>query len=184
MPAQLKYLLDRRTDPNAAWNLNMELKYLGPTSIINTTNTYQVTGGLRGKIAPIAFLKDWTWEAYASHGDTEILTDYSSGFVNTVAYQTLISQPFFGAGYSNSNNFLGRSATLHERPAGVHASSRFRPTAWTSSPPRMKGTTTIAQDVFEGFVQGGIADLPGGQLRGVVGADYRHDRFASSPIRR
>src|SRR3954452_12224694 len=89
----------------------MERSYLGPTSIENTTNTYQVTAGLRGGIPQLGFMKDWTWEAYASHGDTNILTDYASGFINTVAYQTLTSQPFFGAGYTNSNNFLGRNAT-------------------------------------------------------------------------
>jgi len=180
VPAQLKYLLDRRTQPDAAWDLNMELKYLGPTSIVNITNTYQVTAGFRGKIEPVAFLRDWTWEAYASHGDTEILTDYSSGFVNTVAYQTLIAQPFFGAGYSNSNNFLGRSATC---TSGLPVFKEFTPSADCLDiiAARMKGTTTIAQDVFEGFVQGGLVDLPGGQLRGVIGADYRHDRFAFKP---
>ncbi len=46
---------------------------------------------------------------------------------------------------------------------------------------RMKGTTTIAQDVFEAFELGGLVDLPGGQPRGVLGADYRHDRFAFKP---
>jgi outer membrane receptor protein involved in Fe transport len=180
VPAELKTLLDSRAQPNGAWDLNTELKYLGPTSIENTTNTYQVTAGLRGEIPELAFMKDWTWEAYASHGDTNILTDYSSGFVNTVAYQTLVAQPFFGAGYTNSNNFLGRNATC---TTGLPVFSSFTPSedCLDIVAARMKGTTTIEQNVFEAFVQGGLFDLPGGQVRGVLGSDYRHDGFAFKP---
>ncbi len=180
VPAQLAYLLNNRTNPDGAWDLNMELPWMGPTTIENTTNTYQVTAGLRGKIPEVGFLKDWTWDAYASHGDTTIVTDYTSGFVNTVAYQTLISQPFFGAGYSNSNNFLGRSATC---TSGLPVFKQFTPSADCVDivAARMKGTTSILQDVFEAFVQGGVADLPAGQIRTVMGLDYRHDGFAFEP---
>jgi outer membrane receptor protein involved in Fe transport len=124
--------------------------------------------------------KDWTWETYASHGNTYITTAYTSGFVNTVAYQTLIAQPFFGAGYSNSNNFLGRSATC---TSGLPVFQQFKPSADCVDiiAARMQSTTSLSQDVFEGFVQGGLFDLPGGQLRGVLGADYRHDGFAFAP---
>ena len=180
VPAELRTLLDSRVDPNAAWNLNMELRFLGPTSIENTTDTYQLTAGFRGELPKLGFMDDWTWEAYASHGNTSILTDYASGFVNTAAYQTLISQPFFGAGYSNSNNFLGRNATC---TSGLPVFTQFTPSedCLDIIAARMKGTTTIEQNVFEAFVQGGLFNLPAGEVRTVVGADYRHDRFAFKP---
>ena len=180
VPVELKTLLDSRTQRDAAWDLSMELPYMGPTTIVNTTNTYQLTVGLRGEIPVLGFLKDWTWEAYGSHGDTNITTDYSGGFVNTVAYQTLIAQPFFGAGYSNSNNFLGRKATC---TSGLPVFKQFTPSddCLDIVSARMKGTTSILQDVFEGFAQGGLFDLPGGQVRGVLGADYRHDGFEFKP---
>jgi len=180
VPAQLAYLLNARTNPDAPWDLNMELPWMGPTTIQNTTNTYQVTAGLRGSLPQLGFAKDWTWEAYASHGDTHIVTDYTGGFVNTVAYQTLIAQPFFGAGYSNNNNFLGRAATC---TSGLPVFQQLTPSADCVNivAARMKGTTTISQDVFEAFLQGGLFDLPGGQVRGVLGADYRHDGFAFEP---
>ncbi len=180
VPAQLAYLLNARTNPNAPWDLNMELPWMGPTTIQNTTDTYQITAGFRGRLPQMGFAKDWTWEAYASHGNTDIVTDYTSGFVNTTAYQTLIAQPFFGAGYTNSNNFLGRSATC---TSGLPVFTQFTPSADCTNivAARMKGTTSIVQDVFESYVQGGLFTLPAGQVRGVLGADYRHDGFEFKP---
>jgi iron complex outermembrane receptor protein len=180
VPPQLAYLLNARTNPNAPWDLNMELPWMGPTTIRNTTDTYQVTAGFRGRFPQMGLAKDWTWEAYASHGSTDIVTDYTSGFVNTTAYQTLIAQPFFGAGYSNNNNFLGRAATC---TSGLPVFTQFTPSADCTSivAARMKGTTSIVQDVFESYVQGGLFTLPAGQVRGVLGADYRHDGFEFKP---
>jgi outer membrane receptor protein involved in Fe transport len=180
VPAQLAYLLNSRPNPNDPWDLNMELPWMGPTTLQNTTNTYQITAGFRGRFPELGIAKDWTREAYASHGDTDIVTDYTGGFVNTVAYQTLVAQPFFGAGYTNNNNFLGRSASC---TSGLPVFSQFTPSADCVDivAARMKGSTSIVQDVFEGFVQGGLVDLPGGQMRGVLGADYRHDGFSFKP---
>jgi outer membrane receptor protein involved in Fe transport len=184
VPAQLAYLLNSRSPatggPDASWDLNMELPYLGPTTIENTTDTYQVTAGLRGKLPDAGSLRGWTWEAYGSHGRTSVVTDYVSGFVNTAAYQTLISQPFFGAGYSNANNFLGRNAKC---TSGLPVFQTFTPSQDCIDiiGARMKATTTIVQDIAEIDLQGALFDLPAGELRAAIGADYRYDGFAFKP---
>jgi outer membrane receptor protein involved in Fe transport len=94
VPAQLAYLLNSRAPaaggPNASWDLNMELPYLGPTTIENTTDTYQVLAGFKGKVPGV---KDWSWELYGSHGKTLIVTDYVGGFVNTAAYRCSRTSP-------------------------------------------------------------------------------------------
>jgi outer membrane receptor protein involved in Fe transport len=184
VPAQLAYLLNSRSPatggPNGAWDLNMELPYLGPTTIQNTTTTYQVLSGLRGKIPDAGILSDWTWDLYGSHGQTTVITDYTSGFVNTAAYQTLIAQPFFGAGYSNANNFLGRKATC---TSGLPVFQSFTPSSDCLDiiAARMKATTSIEQNIAELDLQGGLFQLPAGQLRAALGADYRFDGFAFKP---
>lgn len=183
VPPQLKILLDSRTGaagPNGAWDLNMELPYLGPETIVNTTNTYQVLGGLKGKIPAFGIFQDWTWDVYGSHGNTDILTDYVSGFVNTAAYQTLVAQPFFGAGYSNANNFLGRNATC---TTGLPVFKTFTPSqdCLDIIEAKMKANTSIQQDIAEADLQGGLIDLPAGQLRAAIGGDYRRDRFRFRP---
>jgi outer membrane receptor protein involved in Fe transport len=180
VPAQLAYLLNSRSPatggPNAGWDLNMELPYLGPTTIVNTTTSYQVLSGLKGKIPGT----DWTWDLYGSHGQTTVVTDYVGGFVNTAAYQTLIAQPFFGAGYTNANNFLGRNATC---TSGLPVFSNFTPSADCLSiiGARMKATTTIEQNIAELDLQGSLFELPAGELKAAAGADYRFDGFAFKP---
>ena len=181
VPAQLAYLLNSRSPgaggPNAAWDLNMELPYLGPTTIQNTTDTYQVLAGFKGRIPELG---DWTWDLYASHGKTLIVTDYTGGFVNTAAYQTLASQPFFGAGYSNANNFLGRSATC---TSGLPVFSNFTPSQDCIDiiGARMKATTTLEQNIAEADATGTLFNLPAGALKAAIGADYRYDGFAFEP---
>jgi outer membrane receptor protein involved in Fe transport len=184
VPAQLAYLLNSRSPatggPDGAWDLNMELPYLGPTTIENTTNTYQVLAGFKGRLPDAGSFKGWTWELYASHGKTSIITDYVGGFVNTAAYQTLVAQPFFGAGYANANNFLGRNAKC---TTGLPVFQSFTPSQDCIDiiGARMKATTTIEQNIAEIDAQGTLFDLPAGELKGSIGADYRFDGFAFKP---
>ena len=180
LPAQLKTLLDSRGNPDGSWNLDMELPYLGPDTIVDTTDTYQALAGIKGKIPSFAFFQDWTYEAYGSHGYTTVTTDFVSGFMNTAAYQNLISQPFFGAGYSNDVPFVGRKATC---TTGLPVFTQFTPSQDCIDiiAARMKTETTIEQNIAEIDLQGGLFDLPAGQLRAAIGGDYRLDAFAFKP---
>ncbi len=81
VPTELARLLDSRTvkfDPisgaaipgtgaNADWQLDKELTYLGNRGSSDSNQTYQLLAGLSGTLP----IKDWTWEGYVSHGNTE-----------------------------------------------------------------------------------------------------------------
>jgi iron complex outermembrane recepter protein len=158
---------------NANWALGITFPFLPPRTVNNGTNLYQVLAGLRGDL-PIG---DWTWEAYASHGATRTDLDYV-GFVSTRRMQAVVQAPNFGRGATLTS--IG-SATL----------------SCTSGLPVFGGTVTedcikaitgnytdrtrLSQDIVEATAQGGILELPAGQLRGAVGLTVRKNDFEYLP---
>ena len=177
VPAELATILDSRAAPKAAWTLNKELDYLGPTSLSTNTNTHELLAGVRGELG----LKDWTYDFFASRGTTNQLTTYS-GFADLLAYQALINLPNYGANADFNN---GRTGLL------AHCTSGLNP--FVNTPvsqdcinilqSQLKVSTTLKQTQVELDVQGAAFALPAGDLRVAVGADYRKNDLAYLPDR-
>ena len=175
VPAELQTLLNSRPDPNAAWQLNDFPYYLGNRGISTTSDTYQTSVDFNGKLG----LGDWTWDVYGSVGQTDTNYDYF-GFMNFDNYQTLISAPDYGAGYTLNDGLTGQLA---------HCTSGLNP--FVNTPvsadclkiidAQLNTTTALAQRITELNFQGGGFDLPGGQSRFAIGADYRFDGIAYRP---
>lgn len=175
VPTELATILNARANPNAAWGLNKELGYMGPRSIQTTTYTYEILGGLRGQVG----LGDITYDLFGSHGRTYQNVDYL-GHVDLARYQALISMPNYGANADFNVPNIGRLA---------HCTSGLNP--FTTTPvsqdckdiinANINTTTDLVQNQIELDLQGGITDLPAGELRFAVGADYRDDEFKYNP---
>jgi len=83
IPAALASLLNSRvvdptaaagaTGPNSPWSLAQVLDYNGPINTTNTNNVWQIIAGLKGDLG----FRDWTWDAYVSRGDTNIIAETS-----------------------------------------------------------------------------------------------------------
>ena len=73
LPADLVTLLNSRQNPAAPWALYQSTDYLGPETLVSTTDVWQATAGLKGKLP----FRDWTWDIYGSQGDTHTQTDYT-----------------------------------------------------------------------------------------------------------
>jgi iron complex outermembrane recepter protein len=178
LPADLVSLLNSRPKPNAPWTLYQSTDYLGPEQLLNTTDVWQATVGLKGKLP----FRDWTWEVYGSRGDTHVQTDYQ-GLPSLQRYQYLVGLPDFGKGAAIASPpgtpfGYGESCT-----SGLPVFQSFTPSTncIQSIADPMKNETKLEQNIVEGYVQGLLWPLPGGDARFDLGATYRSEAFSFSP---
>ena len=182
VPAQLSTLLDSRPSRDAPWTLESTLGYLGPRKAAISTTVYQVLAGLDGRLP----FKDWTWEAYASHGETNIDDNMYAGFASVQRYRNIVNSPSngtnlnlggYGAGYANA----GLSASLGASVACTSGlpifTASFTPSqdCLTAIGMNLNTRTQLRQDIVELSSQGALFNLPAGELRASLGLAWRRD---------
>jgi iron complex outermembrane recepter protein len=177
VPAALQTILSNRSGATATapWALQNELDFMGPVNLDTTTKTYEILAGIRGNLG----IKDWTYDLYASHGDTSQYVQYNN-FVDLASYQALINLPNYGAGADFNNGRIGQLA---------HCTSGLNPFVNTPVSQDCKNiiaadastTTDLKQNVAELDIQGAIVPLPAGDLRFAVGTDYRNNTYEYNP---
>ncbi|HTV80810.1 MAG TPA: TonB-dependent receptor [Steroidobacteraceae bacterium] len=196
VPQALANLLNSRvntvTGASAAgnpWEYQGASSWFGPYTT-NTTNTvYQMTTGLRGELPVFSFSKDWTWDVYGSHGDTN-LNSQLNGFPNLSRLQTLASANLYGQNWTNTAYPISVGGTCTSGlPIFTATGGVYAPGAQASAncnayaDPPLNNITTLAQNVYEGDIQGSLLDMPfnAGRLRFALGADYREEEFTFTP---
>jgi iron complex outermembrane receptor protein len=179
VPAELKTLLDSRpamaTNPNAPWHFERYLDFLGPRESTNTSNVYQVMVGVDG-VLPV---KDWTWEAYASQGRTDAVTFLKSGYASLARYRMLVTAPNYGKNFSlNANNGFIATCT-----SGIPVFDNFQISqdCIDAMSVPMKNYTDFKQQIAEVNLQGGLFDLPAGEVRSAFGVSYRKNTVLFQP---
>jgi len=172
---ELKTILDARADPSAPWALYKQLDYLGPRQITTTTHTYEVLFGIRGDIG----FRDWTYDAFVSRGRTNANANYF-GFADLARYQDLIARPNYGAGAEFNN---GRTGMLATCTSGLNpfVNTPVSQDCIDIISAAVNSETDLTQDQVELNFQGGLTDLPAGELRFALGAAYRENDFAYRP---
>ncbi len=178
VPPELAQLLDSRTTgagKNENWTLNYNLLYMPRRGLKNTQETYELLAGLRGSLG----IKDWTYDFFMTRGDTTVATEYL-GFVDAASYQALINLPNYGRGQDFNNGRLGVLA---------HCTSGLNPFVNTGVSQDCvniidsdaKLTSQLEQQQYELDVQGGLFDVPAGNVRFAAGLDYRKDDYQYLP---
>jgi outer membrane receptor protein involved in Fe transport len=159
---------------DANWTLGLTFPFLPARTIENGTTLYQVLAGLRGDVG----LGDWTWEAYASHGATRTDLDYI-GFVSTRRLQALVQSPNFGRGA----NISGIASTQLACTTGipVFTGGSVSEDCVKAITGNYTDRTRLTQDVLEATTQGGLFDLPAGQVRAAAGVTRRTNKFQYMP---
>ena len=175
IPDELATILNARSNPNAPWTLYKQLDYAGPRQISTNTHTYEVVVGLRGDLP----LNDWTYDVFASHGQTTADVDYF-GFVDLARYQDLISRPNYGAGAEFNN---GRTGLLATCTSGLNPflNTGVSDDCLSIIAPTFNSETDLTQNQVEVNLQGMVAELPAGDLRLAVGGAYRDNDFSYDP---
>jgi hypothetical protein len=191
LPAELVTLLNSRTKnigttaaPNIVsaaqdpWQLYQVLNYYGALEATNTTNLFQMTVGLNGKVG----ISDWTWESYYARGTTK--TNAEIPMPSLQRYQLLAAAPNFGrnANLVGPANPGGRGYSLR-CTSGLPVFQDFEPSAdcMKSLEIRGKQLTNLDQDVFEANMQGRAFELPAGEARFAAGVAYRKNEFRFDP---
>ncbi|MCW2391350.1 TonB-dependent receptor domain-containing protein [Sphingobium sp. B11D3A] len=175
VPQDLCDILRSRSRPNAPWSLNQSMTFMGPSRTETNTYNYEVIGGFRGNVG----IRDWTFDVFGGHGKSSQVTRYEN-FIDLDAYQTLIGLPNYGAGTTFLHPSLGMSASC---------TSGLNP--FTTAPvsqdcqdliqANIKAETVVGQTQAEVNFQGGLFDLPAGEVRFAAGASYRENNFFYEP---
>jgi outer membrane receptor protein involved in Fe transport len=204
LPPALQALLDARPDPTEEWRLFRGIDFWQEAaSVDNSNDVYQLTAGLEGRLPN----KDWTWEFYASRGETDTRNDYRH-LPSLQRWRWLNALPLFGAGDARGlpgqpGNAIGQAGLPPVSPSsgpGRHVFGReyvlecasglaifgnfanMTPDCLDSLDIRARASSTLTQDIFEFNLQGGIADMRAGELRFAAGAAYRDNTFKFEPL--
>lgn len=160
IPAELRAVLASRPNPGANFQLNKRFNALGPRRGSETYSVYQITTGIRGDLADT---RDWTYDAYLSYGRVDNVTT-QSGNVSRSAVQRLLDAADGGASLcAGGFNPFGESALS---PACAAFIGRLS-----------KNTTVNDMRVFELNLQGGVFDLPAGEVRVALGGSFREQDY-------
>ncbi len=174
-PAELATLLDSRPQPNATWQLNRVLDFLGPRAAFNDISSYQTLIGLEGSFTNL----DWTWEAYASHGATtgEVLFD---GFPSLERYRAVVTAPNYGKGFFTTGNAQGGGAGggIGRCTSGLPVFTQtVTDDCVQAVEADLQNTQRMEQNVVEFNLQGLIAETKAGELRFALGSSYRDNSY-------
>jgi outer membrane receptor protein involved in Fe transport len=174
-PAALTAILDSRPTPNADWFLGDTTTYIGKRTSDTTNTTYQLLVGLNGRFEH----NDWTWDAYLSHGANNLGVSFG-GFLSTERYRFLVAQPNYGRDASFiGNQFGGRVSGVLKCTSGLPIVQDFTPSqdCIDSVKANLQNQAKMEQNVAEFNLQGKMANMPAGEARFAVGADYRWNSY-------
>jgi len=162
--SELRSVLNSRALPTASFRLDKRFSALGPREGAEATSVYQITTGIRGDLAGT---RDWTYDAYLSYGRVDNTTT-QSGNVSRSAVQRLLDAADGGASLcAGGFNPFGESALSDACRRFIGRQS--------------KNTTINDQRVFEINLQGGVFELPAGEVRVALGGTYREQNFDFLP---
>ncbi len=178
IPTALKTLLNGRQDPNGPAQLRAEF----PDQRTTTTDviSYNIVAGLQGSIPGT----DFTWDISVNQGQS-ITTAHQTGIYSLARARAVITAPNFGQGFSFTGN---PESTNFEASTGVCTSgfdffnvqgvaANISANCRQAIRADLNNKGTAKQTIVEANLQGGLVDLPAGQLRGALGASYRKNSY-------
>ena len=174
LPPGLQQLLDSRPRPDEPWNIFRGIDFTGsPQEPHLNTDAYQLMAGVEGQFAN----RDWTWEAYFSTGETNILMQYRN-LPSLQRYQFLVAQPNWGQGeFVRGRNYNVSCGT------GLPMFSSVDPDAGCieAIDSKTRALWDLSQNIVEANLQGKIADMRSGELRFAAGISNRENKFRYEP---
>ncbi len=175
LPTGLQSLLDSRPRPTEPWNLFRGIDFLGgPQTPTTETDAYQLMVGVEGEFGGD---RNWTWDAYVSNGETDILIYYDD-LPSLQRYQFLVAQPNWGIGsFVRGRNYDVSCGTGLPMFSAVDPDAGCQEAIQSKQRPVQK----LKQDIIEANVQGGLVDMPAGELRFAAGISNRKNEFRYEP---
>ncbi|MEJ1962036.1 MAG: TonB-dependent receptor [Gammaproteobacteria bacterium] len=162
------------TGADASWRLGRPLDFLPSRQLRNATSVYQLLAGFRG---PLPF-KDWTWEAYATHGESKTDNEYI-GFASLQRYRAVVQAPNYGRGFSQTG--LGQTQITCTTGLPIFEQFQVSQDCIDAITINSVDRTRLSQDIVEVDLQGAVTALPAGEARAAVGATYRKNDLEFRP---
>lgn len=183
---ELAILLLSREDPAAGWIPEIFPKNsLENRASDNDNIVWQIETGMYVDLP----FRDWTSELYYSHGEVDN-SNVSTGFQSLERWRRLVNEPDYGRNAVLQANSTGASPGFGTNP--VECTSGFYETIFFSdtrpsedcahaigSP--LQNRLTSDQDIVELNFQGGLFDLPAGEVRTAFGYQWRKNHVTYTP---
>jgi len=165
IPDDLRRILASRANRTANFTLHKRFGEAGPRTFERDFDTWQFVAGAKGRVDAL----NGTWDVYASKGRTDV-SETSHGAVVTQALNTLINAADGGASLcAGGYNPFGLTTLSDACRDYLVATTHSR--------------TVFEQDVLEANLQGGLFDLPAGEVRFATGLGWRRNRYEFQPDR-
>lgn len=195
VPTELDQLLNSRVSPGNVsraadpYGVSFPIAALFPRagSESNALN-FQIITGFSGNLG----IKDWTFDVYNSYGQSRTTTTAING-VSIDSLMALIALPDYGKNASVNGNSAPPSSSIYPHPT-LKCTSGLGPALYPTLYPgavtqdcldglriNPVGISTMMQDAVEGSIQGGLFELPAGDLRFALGSGWRTNRFKYAP---
>jgi len=183
---ELAILLLSRSNPAGNWIPEIFPKNsLENRASDNDNIVWQVETGVNVDLP----FRDWTGELYYSHGEVDN-SNVSTGFQSLERWRRLVNEPDYGRNAIVQANTSGASPGFGTNP--VECTSGFYDTIFFSDTrpsedcakaigAPLQNRLTSDQDIVEINFQGGLADLPAGEVRTAVGFQYRKNHVTYTP---
>jgi iron complex outermembrane receptor protein len=166
IPSDLQQLLAGRPDANAPFIINRRFVETGRRIYDEPFDSYQILAGARGELG----WRGWTWDVYASHDSTSNAETLTNA-VSVTRVRTLLDAADGGASIcAGGYNPFGLSNALSISQECLDYISL-----------EAHNNTRVSQTIVEGFLQGGLFDLPAGEVRASVTMSYRRNSYDYSP---
>jgi outer membrane receptor protein involved in Fe transport len=176
LPAELQFALNNRANPNLPWQLFTYMP--DDRETFSNVVTFSLIAGLEGSVPGT----DWTWEAFVNHGESSTFAR-QTGVYGLERVQSVLSAPAFGRGLNIQGNQEsgGFGASTGKCTTGVNffapPAGGFSNDCLEAMRADLKNRSHMRQTIVEANVQGGLFDLPAGQLRFALGASYRENDY-------
>ncbi len=186
---EIAIMLLSRPDPSASWMVELfPDQSLGRRTTDNTNNYYQIEAGLNFKLP----VKDWTGEVYWSHGE-QSSRNLSKGNLSLQRWRALVNQDDWGRNASMQANSAALGASnINFGTVPVKCTSGLYDTFFKGEKPpsqdclnavyaQLQSNSDNTQDVVEVNLQGGLFNLPAGEVRAAAGYSYRDNATEYTP---
>jgi len=166
IPNDLRTLLASRPNANAAFTWNGRYVGIPAKAWDEQYTTAQYLGGLKGTLP----LKDWTWDVFASHDNTDHLQSNQNAVLKSQV-QNLLN----AADGGNSICAGGFN------PFGVNHSAAISDACLNYMTTTANSTEELSQTTYQGVLQGSVFELPAGNVALALLADHRKNVYAYRP---
>jgi iron complex outermembrane receptor protein len=186
VPLEFAVMLNSRANPTAPWMAETyPTRSFPQRATLNVNNVWQIETGLRFGLP----FGDWTGELYASHGQS---STYNVAFGNNSLqrWRQAVTAPDYGRNARFFGNADGANVNFGTVP--VPCTSGFYDTLFHGDTPPSEDCQYAVQailqtrtqnylDNYEFNVQGGLFELPAGQVRTALGFQWRRNRAQFNP---